>query len=173
MVFPIYVSNQKCKGCMDLLLLINDNKSHYVYIKDFNIFMFRKTKSKNKEWFCRSCLQCFSSKNVLIKPEDDCLSINSKQSVNLEKRVIEFENYFKQLPVRFKIYAEFECNLNEVEIYEESYTKKYHDHVPVAMLTKLFILMINSVSQLLFIEVKTLLMNLLKLFFKSISILKK
>ena len=29
---------------MDLLLLINDDKSHYVYIKDFDKFMFHKTK---------------------------------------------------------------------------------------------------------------------------------
>ena len=33
---------------IDLLLLINDDKSHYVYIKDFNTFMFHKTKNKNK-----------------------------------------------------------------------------------------------------------------------------
>ena len=32
---------------MNLLLLINDeNKSHYVYIKDFNKFMFDRTKHK-------------------------------------------------------------------------------------------------------------------------------
>ena len=30
---------------MDLLLLIDDDKSHYVYIKDFNRFMFHKTKN--------------------------------------------------------------------------------------------------------------------------------
>ena len=67
MVFPIYVSDQKFEDSMDLLLLIDDVKSHYVYIKDFNRFMFHKTKNKNKKWFCRSCLQCFSSENVLIK----------------------------------------------------------------------------------------------------------
>ena len=66
-VFPIHVSNEKFENSMDLLLLINDNKSHYVYIKDFNTFMFHKTKNKNKKWFCRSCLQCFSIENVLIK----------------------------------------------------------------------------------------------------------
>ena len=37
---------------------------------------------------------------------------------------------FKQLPAPFKIYADFECNLRNVEIYEGSYTRKYHDHVP-------------------------------------------
>ena len=34
------------------------------------------------------------------------------------------------MPVPFKIYADFECNLTNVEIYEGSYTKKYHGHVP-------------------------------------------
>ena len=68
LVFPIYFSDQKFKDSKDLLFLIDDNdKSHYVYIKDFNRFMFHKTKNKNKKWFCRSCLQCFSSESVLIK----------------------------------------------------------------------------------------------------------
>ena len=62
----IYVSNQKFKDSMDLLLLIDNDKSHYVCIKDFNRFMFHKTKNKNKKWFCKNCLQCFSSENVLI-----------------------------------------------------------------------------------------------------------
>ena len=47
LVFPIYVSDQKFEDSMDLLLLINDDKSHYVYIKDFNRFMFSKTRKKN------------------------------------------------------------------------------------------------------------------------------
>ena len=45
LVFPIYVSHQKFENSMDLLLLIEDDKSHYVYMKDFNRFMFHKTKS--------------------------------------------------------------------------------------------------------------------------------
>ena len=58
------------------------------------------------------------------------MSINGTQSVGLSKRIIEFKNYFKQIPVPFKIYADFECNLRGVESYEGSYTKKYQDHVP-------------------------------------------
>ena len=92
--------------------------------------MFHKTKNKNKKWFCKSCLQCFSSENVLIKHREDCLSISGQQSINLEKGTIEFKNYFKQLPVPFKIYADFECNLKNAECYEGTYTKKYHEHVP-------------------------------------------
>ena len=38
LVFPIYISDQKFEDSMDLLLLIDDDKSHYVYIKDFDRF---------------------------------------------------------------------------------------------------------------------------------------
>ena len=136
LVFPIYVSYQKFEDSIDLLFLIDDDKSHYVYIKNFDRFMFHKTKNKNKKWFCRSCLQCFSSESVLIKHKENCLSINGKQSVKLEKGTIKFENYFKQIPVPFKIYADFECNLRGVESYEGSYTKKYQDHIPCSFAYK-------------------------------------
>ena len=109
LVFPIYVSDQKFEDSMDLLLLCDDDKSRYVYIKDFDRFMFHKTKNKNKKWFCKSCLQCFSSENVLTRHKEDWLSINGKQSAKLEERAIEFENFSKQIPVPFKIYADFDC----------------------------------------------------------------
>ena len=121
--FPIYVSVQKFEDSMDLLLLIYDDKSH-VCINNLDRFMFRKTKNKNKKWFCRSCLQCFSSESVFIKHKENCLSINGKQSVKLEKGTIEFKNYFKQTPVPSKIYANFECNLRGVESYEARFLYK-------------------------------------------------
>ena len=173
LTFPIYVSDQKLKNSMDLLLVTDGDKSHYVYIKNFNKFIFHKTKNKNKKYFCKSCLQCFSSENVLTKHKEDCLSINGKQSVKLEKGIIEFENYFKQIPVPFKIYADFECNLRGVESYEGSYTKNIKITFLVVLLIKLFVLMIDLLSQLLFIEVKMQLMNLLKQFLRSINIAKK
>ena len=52
LVFPIYISDQKFKDSINLLPLIGNDKSHYVYIKDFNRFMFHKTKNENKIWFC-------------------------------------------------------------------------------------------------------------------------
>ena len=122
LVFPIFISEQKFEDSMDLLLLFEDNKSHHVYIKDFNTFMFHKTKNINRKWFCKSFLQCFSSENIMIKHREDCLSINGTQSVDVEE---------------------------------------------------LSVLMIDIVSRLLFIEVKMLLMNLLKQFLKNISTAKK
>ena len=53
MVFPNYVSDKKFEASMDLLLLIDDNKSRYVYSKDFNTFMFHKTKNKKINGFVK------------------------------------------------------------------------------------------------------------------------
>ena len=56
---------------MDLLFISDKFKSHYVYINDFNRFMFNKTKYKGKKYFCKNCLQCFSSEEVLIEHKED------------------------------------------------------------------------------------------------------
>ena len=36
LVYSVYVSDQKFEKNVDLLLIINENKSDYVYIEDFN-----------------------------------------------------------------------------------------------------------------------------------------
>ena len=136
-IFPIHISDQKFEDSMDLLLLIDNDKPYYVYIKDFKRFMFYRTKNKNKKWFCKSCLQCFSSENILIKRKEICLSINGKQAVKLGEGIIKFENYLKQIPVPFKIYADFECNLKNVKCNEGSYTEKYQDHIPCSFAYKI------------------------------------
>ena len=60
-VYPVYLSTRGFDDCLDLSLISNNFTSHYVYIKDFNRLMFNKTKHKCKKYFCKSCLQCFSS----------------------------------------------------------------------------------------------------------------
>ena len=49
LTFPIYISDQKFENLINLLLIIDENKSHYMYIKDFGRFIFHKTKNKNQE----------------------------------------------------------------------------------------------------------------------------
>ena len=136
-VFPVYLSEQYFNDTLDLLLISN----HYVYIKDFNRLMFNKNKCKNKNWFCKSCLQCFSSEKVLKEHGRDCLLINGRQNVKLEKGFIEFKNYSRQIPVPFKIYADFKCLLKNVDcgVHNDcfSYTSKYQDHIPCSFAYKL------------------------------------
>ena len=51
LTYPVYVSNQKYVNSMDLLLIADENKSHYVYIKDFNRFSAIKQKIRIKDIF--------------------------------------------------------------------------------------------------------------------------
>ena len=48
-VDPVYLSGQNFDDSIDLLLISDKFKSHYVYIKDFNRLMFNKTKCKGKK----------------------------------------------------------------------------------------------------------------------------
>ena len=99
--------------------------------------MFRKTKHENKKYFWKRCLLCFCIKNVLTEHKEVFLSINGAQSVRLGKRTNEFKSYLTQMPVPFKIYADFECNLESVKSYEGSYSKNIKITLLAVLLTSL------------------------------------
>ena len=65
----------------------------------------------------------------MTEHKEVCLSIDGTQSARLEKEIIDFKNYFKQIPVSFKVHAHFECILKSVESYEDFCSKKYQDHI--------------------------------------------
>ena len=77
----------------------------------------------------------------MIEHKENCLLINRKQTVRLKSDSISFKNYFKQILVLFKIYADFECLLKGVKSSDKnsgSYTKKYQDHVLCILAYKVF-----------------------------------
>ena len=45
-IYPLYISGKKFSDCMDLLLIFDESKSHYLYIKDFTRLVFNETKNK-------------------------------------------------------------------------------------------------------------------------------
>ena len=53
LVNPVYLSYQKFNDSIDLLLISNEFKSHYVYVTNFDRIMFSKTKNKGKKYFCK------------------------------------------------------------------------------------------------------------------------
>ena len=100
--FPIHISKEKFDDQMNLLLITEDEKKHYVPIKDFNAFMYNQTKHRNKKHFCMYCLQCFSSERILANHVNNCLTINGNQAINMPKQgenILRFNNFHKQLPV--------------------------------------------------------------------------
>ena len=120
---------------MNLLLITKDEKRHYVLIRDFNTFMYNQSKHKERKHFCMYCLQCFSSESILVEHANNCLTISGKQAINMSKKgenILKFNNFHKQLPVPFVIYADFEAIMERVQGCrpndKRSYTDAYQKH---------------------------------------------
>ena len=120
---------------INLLLITEDKNKHYVLIKDFNRFMTHQTKHDGRKHFCMHCLQCFSSERVLNNHKDNCIQVNGTQAVkmpNKDNNILKYNNFHKQQPVPFVIYADFEaitekisgCQSND----DKSYTNAYQKH---------------------------------------------
>ena len=140
LTYPVHILDQKIENLMDSLIISDKIKSHYVQIKDFDKFMFNKTKNKNKKYFCNYCLQCFSSQRILVEHKEICLKINGKKTVKLKSSFTEFKNCSRQIPALFKIYVDFECILKSVKSNKKtsgSHTEKYQDHIPCSFAYKL------------------------------------
>ena len=133
--YPIYVSKEKYEDCMNLLLITENENKHYVLIKDFNKFMYDITNNKKRKHFCMYCLQHFTSERVLNNHKENCIQLNGVQAIKMptkDDNILKFNNFHKQLPVPFVIYADFEaitekihgCQPND----DKSYTEAYQRH---------------------------------------------
>ena len=161
---------------MDLLIISDKIKSRYVYIKYFNKYMFNKTKSKNKKYFCKYCLQCFNSERILVEHKEICLKINGKQTVKLKSGFIEFKNYSRQIPAPFKISADFECILKSVRSNKKtsgSYTEKYQDHIPCSFAYKLVCVDNEFSKPVVFYRSENAAYNFIKMMLKEFGCCKK
>ena len=118
------------------MLLITENKNkHYVLINDFNNFMYNQTKHKERKHFCMYCLQCFSCERVLNNHKENCMIINGAQAIKMPDKnnnILKFNNYHKQQPVPFVIYADFEAITEKIHgckpSDDKSYTEEYQKH---------------------------------------------
>ena len=133
--YPIFVSKEKYDRHMNLLLITENDNKHYALIEDFNRFMFNQTKYEGRKHFCMHCLQCFSSERVVNNHKDNCIQVNGTQAVKMldkDNNISKFNNFHKQQPVPFVIYADFEAITEKISgcqpNNDKSYTETYQKH---------------------------------------------
>jgi len=75
--------------------------------------MFSFTNYEGEKHFCKHCLHCSSSKDLLERHQKDCLQLNGTQAITMpnEGSKIFFKNHHKILPVPFDIYADLTFDL--------------------------------------------------------------
>ena len=68
---------------VDLLLIGEKGKRHYILIKDFNKFLYDYTLHRGRKKFCHYCLQGFRTAETLTCHIKDCLKIHDKQRIKM------------------------------------------------------------------------------------------
>ena len=122
---------------IDLFLYEEDGKFHYSLIKKFSrLFRSQITSRTNGTiYICKKCFTHFSKEELFQKHITYCSS-NETIAVRMPSRNTKlcFDNYHKQLPIPFVVYADFECFTKPMNTCSpdpnESYTYNYQKHEP-------------------------------------------
>ena len=136
-IYPLRMAEKDCKNTIDLFLHEEDNISHYSLIKNFHrLIKSQLTKSKDgKIFICKRCFTHFTKEELLEKHIKYC-SNNQTVAVKMPKpkSYLNFKNYYKQLPIPFVVYADFECFTKPMNSCipnpKESYNYNYQKHEP-------------------------------------------
>ena len=131
------IKNKDCQNTIDLFLIEKDGKSHYTLINNFHrLIRSQKTGSNNGKLFiCKRCFWHFSKEELLDKHIEYC-SNNKTGVVDMPKpnTFLHFKNHYKQLPVPFVVYADFECFTKPMSSCspnpKDSYNYNYQLHEP-------------------------------------------
>ena len=136
-IYPLRMAGKDCKNTIDLFLHEEDGNTYYSLIKNFHrLIKSQKTSSKDgKIFICKRCCSHFTKEELLDKHIKYC-SNNETVSVKMPEpnTVLYFKNYYKQLPIPFVVYADFECFTKPMNSCspnpKESYNYNYQKHEP-------------------------------------------
>ena len=135
--YPLRMASQDPQNTIDLFLYEEDGKTHYSLIKNFSrLFRSQITSRTNGQiYICKRCFTHFSKEHLFQKHIKYCSS-NEIVAVKTPPRntMLCFNNYHKQLPIPFVVYADFECFTKPVNTCspnpEYSYNYNYQKHEP-------------------------------------------
>ena len=135
--YPLKMANKDPEKTIDLFYFEKEGKSHYSLIKNFSR-LFRSqitTRTNEPIHICKRCFTHFTKKELLSKHIEYCSS-NETAAVKMPPRqtFLKFENFNKQFPIPFVIYADFECFTKPMSNCspnpEDSYSYNYQKHEP-------------------------------------------
>ena len=121
-----------------LLLIKNEDNSHYCYVKKLSALLSSQVnKHDHKLYFCLNCLNGYDDPEKLEKHKEYCSEEESiKINMPSPDTYIKFKNFLYSERAPFAIYADFESIVKPLDTCEpdpnKSYTLKYQKHEPVS-----------------------------------------
>ena len=138
LVYSLRISkhNYKRESTVNLLLISDDTKQHYCWIKDINkLLSLQTSKDGHVRHVCFRCLNTFKNEKSLASHHEYCKS-NEAIKIELPKEgtKISFQNHNRSMPVSFIVYADPEFFTPQLSTFQpnpdKSYTKQYQKHIP-------------------------------------------
>ena len=135
-IYPIRTTKSTAAKHIDLLVTSNSETNHYVWIRDFNKLCYNITKCKTKKFFCKHCIQHFTSQDRLEQHLLDCVVLTECQAIEMppEGEVSKFKSFRETVKIPFVIYADLESILYKLTVsqkqeMEQEQTEKLQKHV--------------------------------------------
>ena len=130
-LFPLRVPDVKKENHITLLHWGKGSQYHYAWVKNLNRLLYNTKSYKGQTFFCERCFQGFIRLDLLEKHSENCQSIPI-QAVNVVKEKISFKSWAKMEETLFRVYADFECILQECEECPGK-TTRVQQHVPCSV----------------------------------------
>jgi hypothetical protein len=125
--------DRSSRTIIDLLLIKEGDKQHFLLIKDFARLMRTKEHTHGKGYYCRYCLNaCFKSNEELENHITDCIRYEPVRAVlpTEEDNKMVFKGQQNTFKHPFYITADFEATLLPYNADSSSNTIKYQEHKP-------------------------------------------
>ena len=141
--YPLRVAREVKPRHANLLLIANDEKQHYCWIKNFSRLVGAQyTASKNEHAYCRFCLHGFygvatagqctrleDAKRRRDEHESECFVHGGQKTSFPSEPTLKFDSIEKQVEAPFVVYADFESLLEPMDTPSGKRTVKYEEHV--------------------------------------------
>ena len=105
--------NKKCEKQVNLLMITDGNKWHYIAIINLPTSLAKKSSTHDGDFYCLNCFNSYTTKNKLKEHEEKCNNYNSRriQMSKLFEKILKYNPGEKLLRAPFAIYLDLECLL--------------------------------------------------------------
>ena len=137
---PIYVTDKEIaegRKMIDLVLISNEEKQHYCWIKNMSRLVAQRTKNCNKTLICKWCLSHYTTNQEIhnshiaicrgIKKTPQADRMPSEKKGN---NTYKFKNWKRRMQVPYYFTADFEALVSSCETPLGKKTKKIQEQVP-------------------------------------------
>ena len=130
-LFPLRVPDHQRENHIVLLYWSEGDQYHYAWVKNLNRLLSHTKTHGHQTYFCERCFRGFTHPNLLNKHSEICKDIPI-QAVQMVDEEIRFKNWAKSEECLFRVYADFECLLQECNEGNDK-TIKVQKHIPCSV----------------------------------------